>query len=160
VLEHLFDPLGCVVAMVDRLAPHAKMVHKVDLRDHGFFTPQGHDLKFLEIPSRLYPQLTRYSGRPNRILFHRYREVLNNLRNKGIISYRLFVTGLAGVGEISPHRDLDDIEQDTLSRSLAFVERHRSRFAHEFHDVSSRDLAVQGFFLMALKLPTNGAALA
>lgn len=151
VLEHLFDPLGALAAMVDRLEPGGKLVHKVDLRDHGFFTPEGHALRFLEIPSWIYPHLTRYSGRPNRLLVGRYRALLDELAASHAIAYELRVTALAGVGEVAPPVPAAALDPATLTRSVDFVERHRARFAREFRDVPSADLAVQGFFLTVVK---------
>lgn len=66
VLEHLYNPLDALQHMVACLKPGGKMLHKIDFRDHGMFTPTHHELTFLQIPSPIYRLMVRNSGRPNR----------------------------------------------------------------------------------------------
>ena len=49
VLEHVDNPEIVLKKMFTSLAPGGMLIHKVDLRDHGMFTPFHHSLKFLEI---------------------------------------------------------------------------------------------------------------
>ena len=47
VLEHLYDPLNVLESMVSCLKPGGSMIHKIDLRGHGMFTPEHHEVTFL-----------------------------------------------------------------------------------------------------------------
>ena len=124
------------------------MIHKVDLRDHAMFTPEHHELTFLRFPRIVYRLMTRSSGRPNRVLFHRYRECLERLKRERRIDYRLLVTRLTGIGDVIPHLVPEQIDEGLWQRSAQFVDRRRRGFASEFSQVPSRDLAVAGFFLV------------
>ncbi|MUG98981.1 methyltransferase domain-containing protein [Scytonema sp. UIC 10036] len=151
VLEHLYNPIDALKYMVDCLKSGGKMLHKVDLRDHGMFTPNHHELKFLEVPSSIYPLMVQNSGRPNRILAHRYRQFLEEMKSLGTIDYSFLVTHLGDVGEITPYCNFDDIELGKQKRAIAFVEKHRQNIASEFCDVSSQDIAISGIFLCIIK---------
>ncbi len=151
VLEHLYDPLFALKQMVACLKPGGKIAHKIDFRDHGMFTATQPELTFLEIPSSIYRLMVKNSGRPNRILIHCYREVLAQMKAAGSIDYSLLVTSLANVGEIMPHQRLEDIDPDLKRQSIAFVDAHRHKFAPEFANVASEDLAVSGIFVIITK---------
>src|SRR5437660_1576839 len=47
VLEHVYDPLRAMSAMIAALNPGGIMVHQVDCRDHVQFAAHFHELKFL-----------------------------------------------------------------------------------------------------------------
>jgi SAM-dependent methyltransferase len=151
VLEHLYDPLFALKQMVNCLKPGGKVAHKIDFRDHGMFSATQPELTFLEIPTGIYRLMVKNSGRPNRILIHRYRELLAQLKSDGLIEYSLLVTNLAAVGEIIPHQRFEDIDPDLKHQSVKFVEAHRHQFASEFAKVSSEDLSVSGIFLIITK---------
>ncbi len=151
VLEHLYNPIDALRYMLDCLKPGGKMLHKVDLRDHRMFTPNHDELKFLEVPSSIYPLMVKNSGRPNRIFAHRYRQFLEEMKSLGTIDYSFLVTHLVDVGEIKPHCNFDDIELGKQKQAIAFVETHRQNIASEFCDVSSQDLAISGIFLCIIK---------
>jgi SAM-dependent methyltransferase len=151
VLEHLYDPLDALDQMILCLKPGGCMFHKIDLRDHGLFAPQHHELTFLTFPTIIYRWMTRNSGRPNRVLFHRYRERLERLKEKGLIDYSIYVTRLTGVGDIIPHQRYEDVTAAVWRQATQSLEQCRSRFAYEFLHVKSRDLAVGGVFLTILR---------
>lgn len=151
VLEHFYDPLNALRQMVACLKPKGQMLHKIDFRDHGMFTPMHHELTFLQIHSSIYPLMVQNSGRPNRILVHRYRNVLESMKNRGLIDYSILVTSLAGVGEIYPHQIFEKIDAERRFQAINFVEQHRRKFTREFHEVDSQDLAVSGIFLIVNK---------
>ncbi|MBV8056659.1 MAG: hypothetical protein JO071_15615 [Deltaproteobacteria bacterium] len=147
VLQSLNDPISAVRDMARALVSHGMLVHKVDLRDWGMFSGEFHELKFLEMPSWLYTCMTRGSGRPNRVLINRYRDILEEER----LEHSFFITRLAGVGDIVPHLPYEDISPDLLEKSLAYVRSVRARFAPCFDSASDQDLSVTGFFVVATK---------
>jgi SAM-dependent methyltransferase len=147
VLEHVYDPERAIEGMVGALRSGGMLLHKVDLRDHGLFTPEFHELKFLEVSDWLYPHLTRSLGSPNRVLVDRYREVLDRLGMRSSI----LVTRLAGVGAITPHLEFDEISPNLRERSLSFVRSVRDRFAPSLRAISDEDLCVAGLFIVAEK---------
>ncbi len=151
VLEHLYDPLDCLQQMVGCLKSGGKILQIVDLRDHNMFTPVKHELFFLQIPSFIYPLTGKNSGRPNRILIHRYREVLESMKQAGLIDYSILVGSLADVGKIEPPQKFQDIDPEKQRQTIEFVEQHRHKFAQEFKHVDSQDLAVSGIFIDIIK---------
>ena len=146
VLEHLYDPLGAIRSMAASLKHSGRMVHKVDFRDHGMFTPAHHPLTFLRFPTPLYREMTRRSGRPNRVLLHRYRDLAEELRRSGSLEVTLLVTSLVGEGEVAPHVPFAALPPAALQRAVKKVESQRHRFAREFANVAPEDLAVSGIF--------------
>lgn len=151
VLEHLYNPLDALRFMVASLKPGGQMFHKIDFRDHGMFSTNFHELTFLQVPSFVYPLMVQNTGRPNRILVHRYRDVLEEMRQNGLIDYTILVTRLVSYGDISPHQKYENINLDQRSQAISFVEQHRPKFAKEFDEVDSADLAVAGIFLILNK---------
>ncbi|MBD1945814.1 methyltransferase domain-containing protein [Coleofasciculus sp. FACHB-712] len=151
VLEHLYNPLEALQHMVDCLKTGGRMFHKIDLRDHGMFTPTHHELTFLQIPLSIYRLMVQNSGRPNRILVHRYREVLEAMKKSGLIDYSLLVTRLVSVGNINPHQRFEEIEPNKRRQAMDFVEFHSHKFAKEFGNVKSQDLCISGIFLIVSK---------
>ncbi len=152
-LEHLYDPLGAIRSMAACLRPGGRMVHKVDFRDHGMFTPAHSELTFLRFPGPLHRQMTRRSGRPNRVLLHRYRDLATELGRAGSLEVTILVTSLVGEGEIVPHVPFTTLQSPARRRAVARVEAERHRFAREFDKVTSEDLAVTGIFWIGVRPP-------
>ena len=145
VCEHLYDPLLAMRRMAEALRPGGVLLHKIDLRDHGLFSRRFHELRFLEVPDWLYPRMVRDSGRPNRVLVHRYRTVLADAGLRA----RFLVTHLAGEGDVAPHLPWNEIPVERRERALDYVRTVRHRFARSFRDVPDEDLAVSGVFVVA-----------
>lgn len=145
-LEHLYDPLDAIRSMAACLRHGGRMVHKVDFRDHGMFTPAHPELTFLRFPSALYREMTRRSGRPNRVLLHRYRDLAEDLGRSGRLEVTILVTSLVGQGEVTPHVPVAALPSGPLRRAVAEVESQRHRFTREFVNVAPEDLAVSGIF--------------
>lgn len=148
VLEHLYDPLTAISAMAAALNPGGRLLHQVDLRDHGMFSAGGHhDLTFLTLPTWLYPLLSRRRGRPNRVLLDQYRSLLNGLP----VRYELLTTHLVGVGQVDP-MSYADLPASLRARAEHTVQEIRPRLAREFRQVSVADLAVASVFIAAEKI--------
>jgi len=150
-LEHLYDPLGAIWSMTACLEPGGRMAHKIDFRDHGMFTPVHPELTFLRYPAPLYRQMTRRSGRPNRVLLHRYLSLAEELGRSSGLKVTILVTSLVGEGEITPHVPFAAVPPAALRRAVQRVEAERPHFAAEFTGVSSEDLAVTGIFWVAVR---------
>lgn len=160
VMEHLYDPLGALRDMVSSLAPGGLILHKIDMRDHGYFSREHDELTWLRFPSWLWRLMTRNSGRPCRVLAHDYRAALDRIRATDQIEYSLLVTHVVGAGEIVPHVEFEDIRQAQRDEALGVVNKARPTFASEFRDVSSEDLAISGVFLVVRKLGDSRDAVA
>jgi SAM-dependent methyltransferase len=150
-LEHLYDPLAALRSMAACLSPGGRMLHKIDFRDHGMFTPAHPELTFLHYPGPLYRRMTQRSGRPNRVLLHRYRSLAGELAGPSGLDTTILVTSLAGAGEITPHVPFAEVPAAALRRAVRQVDAERRHFAAEFAAVSSADLAVTGIFWVGTK---------
>lgn len=147
VLEHTTDPLLALESMYNALKPGGCLIHKVDLRDHGMFTPDHHDLKFLEIPEFVYWAMTHHSGLPNRILMDEYRQCASRLPGE----CQFLVTHLAYAGAVEPHVPFDKIPQNLLDVALAGLTKHKKNMASPFQKLPTSDLIISGFFLILSK---------
>lgn len=147
VFEHTYDPLMAISRILTALRPGGMLLHKIDLRDHGMFSSHFHELKFLEVPEFIYRRMTRFSGRPNRILVDSYR----NLMDKLDVDHKILVTRLAGVGEISPHIQYDEIPESVREDSIQYVRSVRKYFASSLSHMTDADLSVTGIFLVGTR---------
>jgi len=146
VLEHVFDLDTAFDSMAKLIAPGGRMIHKVDLRDHGLFTEGGHNpLTFLTIDDRIYRLMgERTAGLPNRKLLSWYRQKLDDLG----FETEYLITHLAGVdAEVLPHTPFEDGLPDPAP--LAAVEEIRPRLRARYRDLPAEVLAVSGFMLIA-----------
>lgn len=111
----------------------------------------NHPLTWLTIPSWLWKFIIGYSGRPNRVLLHRYRALLDRLAEQGLLEYDLLVMRLAGGERIDPHQTFDEIADLERERAIRLNAGIRSRLVPEFAPVTDADLAVVGICLVIRK---------
>ena len=148
VFEHLYDPLAAISFSATALAPGGIMVHFVDCRDHGLFSTQSHELKFLELPALFYSPL-KWRGGPNRIRLGSYIQALK----RAPVEYSIYVRHLAGVSAELPERTkFEQIDKSLLATSHSYVTSIRSRLAHPFSKMEDQDLMVQGFSIRAQRI--------
>ena len=147
VLEHVDNPEYSLALMAKALKPDGMLLHKVDLRDHNMFSSRYDELTFLQIPRWCYTLMTHGSGRFNRVLAHRYQDILD----KSGLDYTILVTRLVGVGEITPHVPWEMIDQRLRTRAISMVKALKSSFAKEFQDVDDKFLSIAGLFIVARK---------
>jgi hypothetical protein len=95
--------------------------------------------------------MTHYSGRPNRVLAHHYRRLLERVQRTDGIRYRLLVKSLVGGQEIDPHVSFDALPTELRQQAISFVESRRSAFAREFQEVAAGDLAITTLFIVVEK---------
>lgn len=149
VLEHVNDLEIVLFSMYQALNKGGMLLHKVDLRDHGMVTPYESSVKFLEIPEKLYRMMVSQTGYPNRMLFHRYKEILSRLFGG---TCRFYIAALHNVeDDLSAGYAIQDIPDAVLKRSVDFIEAHREKFCKTFKNVPNEDLAVSSFFFVCQK---------
>lgn len=141
VMEHVTDPVISLQRMRAALNPGGLQVHVVDLRDHGMFTEYGfHELKFLEVPGWLYGEMTRATGRPNRVPLSAYRMAAADAEIR--------VTHLVGPVALDRPMAWADIPAALREAALAQVRRRKPGLQPRFRAERDEDLAVTGFFLL------------
>jgi SAM-dependent methyltransferase len=147
VLEHVDDPELVIRKMYTSLNQEGCLIHKVDLRDHGMFSPGKSAVKFLEVPGFLYKLMTCGSGLPNRYLFHRYKQLLQSLNP----NVKFFCTGLHGVDPFQEIYKMDSIPAELENHAITFIDSNKHLFAKESKKVPSKDLAISSFFFVLEK---------
>lgn len=146
VLEHLYDPLGALADMAAALEPGGRLIHRIDLRDHGMFTGH-HPLTFLTVPEAVYRRMVAASGRPNRVLLPAYRRWLAESGLAGSVR----ITRLVGVDDEIEPAAWDELPPDLRERSCRAVEEIRPRLDRRFRDLPAGDLAAAGCVLVAAR---------
>ena len=149
VLEHLDDPLNVLQNMYKSLNMGGILIHKIDLRDHGMFTPYQHATKFLEVPKLLYTSMTHGTGYPNRILFHQYKKTLESLNGKH--KYWFYISGLHGTAPLEKEYSLEELPIESKKESLSYIKQHKHKYSKEFKCVADEELMVSSFFLVCEK---------
>lgn len=125
VLEHVRDLDALHRDLAALTTSDAVLIHKVDLRSHGF--EWDHELDFLLFTERAWKGLTSHVGEPNRARFPAYLELA---RRHGFAP--IYV---ASSRVISPAR----------------VERVRSRLASPFREMPASVLGVLGFWIVLVR---------
>lgn len=125
VLEHVRDIDRLYRELDGLLSDDAVLIHKVDLRCHGFRL--NHELDFLLFPERLWRGLTSHIGEPNRV---RYPDYLAVGERYG------FVPLYASSTHVIP---------------LAEVRRVRKNLAVPFRDMPDDVLSVLGFWMVQVR---------
>jgi len=136
VLEHVRDVDRLYGDLEGLLSDDAVLIHKVDLRCHGFRL--NHELDFLLFPERVWRRLTTHIGEPNRV---RYPDYLAVGEKHG------FVPVYASSTHVIPLED---------------ARRVRKNLAVPFRDMADDVLSVLGFWMVQVRkghpLAARGAA--
>ena len=145
VLEHLDDPILALTGMYQALPAGGTMVHVVDLRNHRLFRRLG-PLAWLETPAGLHRLIRRNTAKPNRVLFHAYKQWA-----QGKPGVEFFVRNL-----IDSDRDFNgaregDLPVEEVARAREIISARRSRFARPHGDEPIADLAVAVFIMVVAK---------
>jgi SAM-dependent methyltransferase len=154
VIQEIFDT-DKVFASMDRvLRPGGKMIHKIDLRDYGLFSSNGHHpLEFLTIPDAVYSLMAKQSNRPSRKTVDYYRKKMAELGYEA----GYYVTTITRPGyikpppELIPHQRTLERGRDYTEETLRLVHSIRPRLAKQFRHLSDEDLMTAGIFLVAKK---------
>ncbi len=152
VMEHLNSPITALKDMINSTSKNGKILHRIDLRDHGMFSKNFYELKFLEIPLFLYKLMTKYSGRPNRILLEDYINFLESNTKSLKFAYKIYVTRIVGVKEeILPHALYQKFEIENFINSKKLVINNLSNFTNEIKKQKIDRLMISGIFLVINK---------
>lgn len=125
VLEHVRDLTNLHRELRELTTDDAVLVHKIDLRSHGF--EWDHELDFLLFPEKLYRSLTTHIGEPNRVRAQGYLDVAQQ--------YGFTPVHVSSTRRISPER----------------VEALRPSLAEPYRSLSAEVLSVLGIWLVLVR---------
>lgn len=125
VLEHVRDLTALHRELRDLTTDDAVLIHKVDMRSHGF--EWDHELDFLLFPEKLYRSLTTHIGEPNRVRAHGYLDVAHQ--------YGFTPVHVSATRRISPER----------------VSTLRASLAEPYRSLSPEELSVLGIWLVLVR---------
>lgn len=144
VLEHVYDLEASFTSMDQLLNPGGRMVHLVDLRDHGLYSTRGHHpLTHLTLPGRLYRFVTQPAGAPNRMLSPHYRTLLEQ---RGYATQLTPTHLLFEDGHSDP--SIKRYHDGRISEQMASV---RDQLDHEFTSMADADLNTAGVCVIGVK---------
>jgi hypothetical protein len=152
-IQDIYNPDAAFAAMDKLLAGGGFMLHKIDLSDQGMFRDNRmNPLTYLTISESVYRLMAVDSGKPNRKLMNYYRRVMNELG----YDTKLLITGIIGVGvcgkgDLHPHKEKIELNEDYTEASLQMVREVRSRLTSEFRAMPEEELIVDGIFIIARK---------
>lgn len=125
VLEHVRDLTTLHRELRELTTDDAVLVHKIDLRSHGF--ELDHELDFLLFPEKLYRSLTTHIGEPNRVRAQGYLDVAQQ--------YGFVPVHVSSTRRISTER----------------VEALRQQLAEPYRSLSPEILSVLGIWLVLVR---------
>lgn len=125
VLEHVRDLDGLFAGLREVTTEDAVMIHKVDLRSHGFQLTS--DLDFLRFPVRDWDAMTEHTGEPNRL---RASDYVALARRHGF-----------AIAHLSAARQIP----------RGAVEKVRAELAEPFASMSLDELSVLGIWLVLVR---------
>jgi 2-polyprenyl-3-methyl-5-hydroxy-6-metoxy-1,4-benzoquinol methylase len=146
VLEHVFDPAAAWSSMDALAAPGARLIHKIDFRNHGFYESL-HPLAFLKTPGWLWPWLSSPDPTLNR---HRASSWESLAIRSGYMP-SITVTHLSLEPDELPLGALRWPLDMAIRPEREALARLRPQLASPFNTSTLDDLAVAGIFLVARK---------
>ena len=146
VLEHLFNPIAALDAMLEALDPGGLMIHRIDFRDHGMF-PNHRALTFLTIPERIFLRMVRNSGRPNRVLYPAYRDWLE----RSGLSGSLKINYLVGTDTELEPGDWEELDARLRERACEMVRQIRPSLSPPLATMADEELAIASCILVGRK---------
>lgn len=155
VLQEIYDGNRLLSGMHTALRTGGRMLHKIDLRDYGLFSANGHNpLTFLTIPSNIYKVMARHSDRPVPRLTDWYRKKLADLG----FDAELYRTAIVRSRYSNPPVELSsyklklDPETDYAEDTLRIIQEIRPKLQPRFKTLSDEDLVTCGLFMVASKV--------
>ncbi|HKG62253.1 MAG TPA: hypothetical protein VKB05_21010 [Pyrinomonadaceae bacterium] len=148
-LQSVFE-IDSAFSVMDRLLRSGgEMWHKIDLSDLGMFRDCGmNPLTFLTVPESIYRLMIKDTGKANRRLIDYYRDKMNELGYQA----KYFVTAIFGRKDlVVPHKEEIVPGVDYTEQTELLINQVRPQLDSKFRDMSDKDLAVAGLFLIARK---------
>jgi SAM-dependent methyltransferase len=147
VLEHVFDVPAAWTSMNALLAPGGWMLHKIDFRNHGFYTTQ-HPLAYMKVPPSWWGLISSPDPTLNRQRMGAY----ERLAAESGYTATIGVTHLSSrTDEFKPARMAWVEGSEYTAEDVAFVESIRPQLAEPFRSMTTKELLVDGIFLAARK---------
>ena len=147
VLEHVFDVPAAWSSMDALLAPGGWMLHKIDFRNHGFYSTR-HPLAYMKVP----PSWWGLISSPDPTLNRQRESTYERLAAQSGYTARIGVTHLSSrTAEFLPPRMQWVEGSEYTAEDVAFVESIRPQLAEPFRSMTTRELLVDGIFLAARK---------
>jgi SAM-dependent methyltransferase len=154
VIQEIFDGDRVFSGMEKALRPGGIMLHKVDLRDYGLFSGNGHNpLTFLTIPRWVYKLMAQNSDRQGRRMVDYYR---GQVQKYGY-DWKIYVSSVIQRGypvpvpEVMPHKEKLTLGVDYTEDTLAMVREIRPHLQKQFQHLSDEDLMTSAIFMVARK---------
>ncbi len=149
VLQYVSDLEKAFHTMDLLLKEKGRLIHKIDMRDHGIFSSQGmNPLEFLTVPDALWNCLGAHAGKTNRQRINFYRDKLMHWE----YDYMLFITHVMGQNQdIVPHKLIIQKGLDYSDEDIAKFNSIKPRLLKRFKILSDNDLLISGIFLVASK---------
>jgi SAM-dependent methyltransferase len=154
VVQEIYDTARVFRGIDKVLRPGGLQMHKIDLRDYGTFSSNGHHpLTFLTLSDTVYAMMAKNSDRPSRKTFDSYRKLMKEYGYNA----ELYVTTIIEYGypkppkELNPHKLKIEFGTDYTSTELEMVRKIRPSLAPQFASLSDEDLIATGVFLVARK---------
>lgn len=148
-LQSVFE-IDSAFSVMDRLLRSGgEMWHKIDLSDLGMFRDCGmNPLTFLTVPESIYRLMIKDTGKANRRLIDYYRDKMDELGYQA----KYFVTAIFGRKDlVVPHKEEIVPGVDYTEQTELLINQVRPQLDSKFRDMSDKDLAVAGLFLIARK---------
>ena len=154
VVQEIFDTERVFRGIHKVLRPGGLQMHKIDLRDYGTFSSNGHHpLTFLTLSDSVYAMMAKNSDRPSRKTIDYYRRLMKEYGYQA----DLFVSTIIEWGypkppkELNPHKTQIVLGTDYTQAELDMVRKIRPKLAPQFASLPDEDLIATGVFLVARK---------
>ena len=154
VVQEIYDTERVFRGIHKVLRPGGLQMHKIDLRDYGTFSSNGHHpLTFYTLSDSVYAMMAKNSDRPSRKTFDYYRQLMKGFGQTA----ELYVTTIIEPGypkppkELNPHKTKIVHGTDYTDKELEMVRQIRPKLAPHFARLSDEDLISTGVFLISRK---------
>lgn len=154
VVQEIYDTERVFRGIDKVLRPGGLQMHKIDMRDYGTFSSNGHHpLTFLTLSDAVYARMAKNSDRPSRKTIDSYRRMMQGYGYEA----DLYISTIIEYGypkppkELNPHKTKLVSGVDYTEAELEMVRRIRPKLAPQFAALPDEDLIATGIFLVARK---------
>jgi SAM-dependent methyltransferase len=154
VVQEIYDGNRLFAGMYKVLKPGGLMLHKIDLRDYGLFSSNGHNpLTFLTVSDSVYRLMASGSDRPSPRMLNWYRDKVKELGMDAQFYRSATIQRQYNrmPVEVIPHKQNLQVGVDYPADTAALVKEIRPQILPRYRDLSEEDLITAGVFLVARK---------